>query len=412
MPTRRGIFLTGSTGLLGQYLLRDLLLTDNQVTVLVRDSRKARAADRIGQIIAFWSDRLHRKLPSPTVLIGHLGDVGLNISRADRRWIGQNCRSVIHAAANLTFHENSDGEPWRTNVRGTQYLLALCQEVGLADIHHVSTAFICGRRTGAIAEDELDKDQSFHNAYEESKFQAEQLIRRFPGVKATIYRPAIIVGDTDTGYTSTFTGLYRFLEVGVRLAALNSAGDSSSLPLRLTLTGDEPWNLVPVDWVSRAIVEITGKPHCHGRTFHLVSRSPVATRLIRDIGAEILKIAGVEFAGPDGVENASRLEQVFLEGIQEYWPYLGGTPEFSDLNTWEALPDLPPPTVDRPFLERLIRFAAVNRWGRKRQNTIRAHRHPSVSLRCRTTLSRFSPGKLAVRDWQGKWGLISQFPST
>src|SRR5260370_878437 len=78
---------------------------------------------------------------------------------------------------------------------------------------------LCGRRSGLIAEADLDTDPSFDNPYEESKFQAEQLLRRTPGIRATIYRPSVIVGDSRTGYTSTFTGLYRFLELGVRLAA-------------------------------------------------------------------------------------------------------------------------------------------------------------------------------------------------
>ena len=140
------------------------------------------------------------------------------------------------------------------------------------------------------------------------------------------------------------------------------------LPLRLPLSGDEIWNLVCVDWVSRALVELLARPQWHGRTFHLVSRSPVSTRLVRDVGAEVLNLPNVEFAGSEGVEPAapspSRLEQLFLDGIQEYWPYLGGNPVFASVNTSAALPDLPPPPVDRPMLERLIRFAVASRWGR------------------------------------------------
>ena len=390
MPKRQGVFLTGATGLLGQYLSNDLLLKAHPVAVLVRDSRKGRAAERIAQIVACWSERLRRRLPTPIVLNGDLGQVALGLTAADRRWLGRHCQTVIHSAANLSFRGTPEGEPWRTNVEGTRSLLQLCRDVGLSEWHQVSTAFVCGRRAGLIAEEDLDNSQSFHNPYEESKFQAEQLVRRTPGIRATIHRPAVIVGDSRTGYTSTFTGLYRFLELAVRLASVNSTAGKARLPLRLPLSGDEVWNLVTVDWVSRAIVELLAKPQWHGRTFHLVSPAPASTRFIRDVGAEELKLDGVEFADPEGVADPSRLEQLFVDGIQEYWPYLGGNPVFSFENTSAALPDLPPPPVDRPMLKRLIRFAVENRWGRGPSSRAKAS-PSSATSRCAEYIEQIFP---------------------
>src|SRR5277367_3040091 len=97
MPERRGVLLTGATGLLGQYLLHDLLLQAHPVAILVRDSRTERAAERIAQIVAFWSERLHRRLPAPTVLNGDLGQVALGLTAVDRHWLGRYCRTVIHS---------------------------------------------------------------------------------------------------------------------------------------------------------------------------------------------------------------------------------------------------------------------------------------------------------------------------
>jgi nucleoside-diphosphate-sugar epimerase len=364
MPKRRGVLLTGATGLLGQYLLHDLLLKAYPVAVLVRDSRKGQASERIAQIVAAWSDRLHRKLPTPIVLNGDLGLVALGLTPIDRLWLGQNCKFLIHCAANLSLRESSEGEPWRTNVEGTKFLLSLCREVGLSEWHQVSTAFVCGRRVGVIAEEAHDDSQGFHNPYEESKWQAERLVSQTPGIRATILRPSVIVGDSSTGHTTSFNGLYCFLELAARLAQRSSKSGEAYLPLRMPLSGDEVWNLVSVDWVSRAIVEILSKPQWHGCTFHLVARSSVSNRFVRDIGAEVLKLSGVEFAGYERVKHPSRLEQLFFEGIQEYCPYLGGNPIFAFANTKAALPDLPPPSIDRPMLERLIRFAVANRWGR------------------------------------------------
>jgi thioester reductase-like protein len=364
MPERRGVLLTGATGFLGQYLLHDLLLSEHPVAVLVRDARQGSAAERMAALRAFWSERLGRPLPAPVVLHGELGPDGTGLTAAERRWLGRHCRAVLHTAASLSFRQTPQGEPWRTNVAGTQALLQLCQEVGLSQWHQVSTAFVCGRREGIVAEEDLDKGPSFHNAYEESKWQAEQLVRRAPGIRATIYRPSVIVGDSRTGHTSSFNGLYRFVELAARLASAHAAAGEAGRPLRLPLRGDEAWNLVPVDWVSRAVVTLLARPEWHGRTFHLVCCSPVSTRLLHDVAAEVLNVPGVELAGPEGVAQPSRLEQLFREGLEEYWPYLGGNPVFACANTSAALPELPPPPVDRPMLERLLRFAVANRWGR------------------------------------------------
>ncbi len=428
MSSRQGVLLTGATGFLGQYVLRDLILQSHPVTVLIRDARSERAAERIARVIAFWAEQLGRKLPTPVVVSGDLGQTRVGLTAADRRWLGLHCQAVIHAAANLSFRPSPEGEPWRTNVEGTRSLLALCRDLGLSEWHHVSTAFTCGRRAGIITEDDGAGKPSFHNPYEESKWQAERMVRGTPGIHATIYRPSVIVGDSRTGHTTSFNGLYSFLELAVRLASVNAATGEARLPLRLPLSGAEVWNLVPVDWVSRAIVELMARPQWHGRTFHLVAREPVSTRLVRDVGSEVLNLTGVEFTGSEGVKHPSRLEQLFLEGIQEYWPYLGGNPVFAWANTSAALPDLPPPVVDRAMLERLIRFAAANRWGRARAKPPRGlllpsplggegpgARGPRQPLRDQlvpSTSRGCFPRRHAGRIWAGKRASTSRSAST
>jgi thioester reductase-like protein/predicted lipid carrier protein YhbT len=369
MPANGSIFLTGATGFLGRYLLRDLLLGGHQVAVLVRDSRSASATERIAELLAFWSETLGRTLPSPIVLNGALDSANLGLSFADRAWLGRSGATVLHAAANLSFRPSAAGEPWKTNVEGTQALVKLCRELGLSRWHHVSTAFVCGRCQGTIHEEDLACGQDFHNPYEQSKFEAEQLLRRTGGLAVTVHRPAVIVGDSQTGYTSTFAGFYGFLELGARLAEATARPGAPRtqprlLPLRLPLDGTQACNLVPVDWVSRAVVELLGQSRWQGRTFHLVSRQPLSLRDILSVALEELNVTGIELAGAQGLRDPSRLEQFFLESLPEYWPYLGGAPTFACSNTLAALPHFPAPRVDRPLLQRLIRFAIARDWGR------------------------------------------------
>ncbi len=289
MPSNQAVLLTGATGLLGRHLLRDLLSAGQPVAVLVRDSAAASAAERGAELHAWCSATHGRSLPAPVILAGDLAMTNAGLGSADRRWLAGHVDRVLHAAANLSFHATPDGEPWRTNVEGTRCLLDLSRTLGLTRWHFISTAFVCGRRGGMIRETDCDPAAAFHNVYERSKAEAEHLIRTAADMQATIYRPAVIVGDSRTGYTSSYVGLYRFLEMGTRLVGGRT--------LRLPLSGDETANLVPVDWVARAIVALMAQD-APGRIFHLVSPQPVSARLIHAVGAEELGLAGVQMRGP------------------------------------------------------------------------------------------------------------------
>jgi nucleoside-diphosphate-sugar epimerase len=381
MSNPGAILLTGATGFLGRYLLHDLLASGRRVAVLVREPPAA------------WGDRLHTP---PVVLTGDLRAPRLGLRAADRDWLARHCCAVLHAAADVALRPSPGRDPWAVNVRGTQHVLELCADLGISEVHHVSTAFVCGDRPGPVAEDELECGQGFHNDYERSKFEAERLVRGARGVRATVYRPAVLVGDSRTGTTSSYHGFYRFLELAARLAApplppaAPAGGGRRTLPLRLPFTGDEPRNLVPVDWVARAIVRLVNRPECHGRTYHLTTPTPVRVREIKDVAEAVLGIGGVSWAGADVLRRPTPLEERFLEQLREYWPYLGGDPVFDSTNTRAALPGLPPPCLDRALLTRLIRFAAADNWGRFRGR----HTPAGADTDCTRYVEQFFPEAL------------------
>jgi nucleoside-diphosphate-sugar epimerase len=384
------IFLTGSTGLLGRYLLRELLATGQPVAVLVRDSRGRSARERIEEIVSFACETLGRSLPQPTVVSGDLTLPNCGLGSADHDWLANHCRSVIHAAACISLRRSPKGEPWLTNVDGTRRLLELTQRLGIAELHHVSTAFVCGMRKGAVYENDLAVPRDFHNEYEQSKLEAEGLVRSANGIRASVYRPSVIIGDSVTGYTSSYHGFYRFLELGDRLAEPSPTG-RRTLRLRLPFGGDEPRNLVPVDWVARAIVQILKRDRTLGLTFHLTSPASVPGRLVKEVAAEVLGIDGVHVAGPGEPSVPGSLEDAFREYLQEYWPYVGGEPEFDSSNTQAALPDHPCPRIDREMLARMIRFGMRDRWGWGRRGKPRA----VGRFNCREYVERFFPAAAA-----------------
>ena len=143
------LLLNGATGLLGRYLMRDLLLKDVPLAVLVRKSRKQNPRDRIEGAMRTWERELGRELPRPVVLAGDITAPDFMLSAEDFAWAKANCRGLIHNAASLSFVTTGrHAEPYKTNVDGTRNVLDFCRETGIRQFFHVSTAYVCGKRWG------------------------------------------------------------------------------------------------------------------------------------------------------------------------------------------------------------------------------------------------------------------------
>ena len=361
-PMNYHILLTGATGLLGRYLVRDLMLADVPVAVVVRRSRRKSAQERMDAVMATWEERMGRELPSPKVLEGDLTEENLGLSDADVEWVRENCDAVLHNAASLTFvSTDPEGEPWRSNVKGTQNVLDLCEKTGIKDFHHVSTSYVCGLRSDTVKETELDVGQTLGNDYEKSKVQAEKMVRSAEFLSPpTVYRPAIIVGDSNDGFTTTFHGFYASLHLAYTLTRSfdEEKGRSADIPTRVTLDGDERKNLVPVDWVSAATVHILTNRQFHGETYHLTPTVPVTSGIIRDVLEEAYGFRGTIFAGHGTeLEDPNEVEQLFYEHFKVYDSYWRDDPTFDSSQTIAACPHLPCPIVDKDRLLMMARAA-------------------------------------------------------
>ncbi len=332
------------------------------MAVLVRPHNSTSARRRIETLLARCEQENGRLLPRPVVLEGDLSQFDLNLDAASVKWISQHCQSVIHNAASLTFCAgSSNGEPMQTNVEGTRRILELCRFTGIRQFHHVSTAYVCGLRQGRVLESELNVGQMLGNDYEKSKVEAEKMVRGADFLDPpTFYRPSIIVGDSQTNYTSTFHSFYAILKLAHTLVSKVFLGSTSASALlaMLDLNGNERKNFVPVDWVSAAISEIFGCPDRHGKTYHLTSKEP--TRLA-DM-AEAVQEAVETYSQPadpnDGpVCDGSWFERTFREQMKIYGSYWRDDPDFDTENTEAAVPHLPCPRVDCNMMLRLAKFA-------------------------------------------------------
>ncbi len=362
------VLLTGGTGLLGRYLVRDLLLRGHSVAALVRGTGNETAQERLDAILRMWEAELGGALPAPVLLKGDVTEEGLGLDRQARSWVADNCSAVMHSAALLLFEPTAEGEPRRTNIGGTREVLALTKELGLSEFHYISTAYVSGRRPGLILESELDRGQTFRNVYEESKFEAEKMVREADHLRSlTVYRPAVIAGDSQTGYTSTYHGLYLYLKLISVLASNVAQGPENETPLTLDMTGDEQRNIIPVDWTSAVIVRLFEDPTAQGKTFHLAPEHPLTPRQIVAAASKRFGVGGVIFRGrPNGIPAAlDALAVDWRENVVPYKEYELTDPTFDRTNLRAHVPDLPCPVIDYEMLDRFWRFAEGDRWGRR-----------------------------------------------
>ncbi len=361
------LLLTGATGLLGRYLLRDLLTADVPVAVLVRRNRRQSARERIEALLRTWENQLERELPRPVVVEGDVCKGNLGLQQSASAWLAENCDSVLHSAASLKFQgtDRQNGEPWQTNVFGLQNVLDFCKRSEIRDFHHVSTAYVCGLRQGRFLEAELEVGQNVGNEYEKSKIEAERMLHSADFLSPpTIYRPAIIVGDSQTGFTTTFHGFYALLRLAYTLVQSQQTleygrtDNPDRSPTRLTLDGDESKNLVPVDWVSAFITHVVHNRQHHGQTYHLTPSKPVTVRLLQEVLEETLNFYNSVFCGSGvTIEHPNFVEKLFYDHFNTYHSYWRDDPVFDCTNTLEAAPHLPCPDVDKPMLLHLAQKA-------------------------------------------------------
>jgi nucleoside-diphosphate-sugar epimerase len=386
------LFVTGVSGLLGGQLMARLLDQGRQLAVLVRPSSKASGRERIEAILAREEESCGRRLPRPVVIEGDLTSPSCGLPDAEIKWVRRACDSILHNAASLEFiGEDREAEPWRTNVGGTRNLLDLAARAGISEFHHVSTAYVCGFAPGPVQEEPATASHGFRNDYEASKFEAESLVRAASFLdRPTFFRPAVIVGDSQTGATSTYHGMMAMLQlmaVVVRSLPADEKG-FRKVSLRLAVTGDEQRNFIPVDWVAEVMVRLLGMPEARGRTIHLAPKNPVTNRQVIDYASSYLKSEGVEFCGLRQPADLNDIESAVYGGKSIYEPYEQTDPAFEITTLTELAPDLPCPIIDEPMLHRFIAYGDADRWGKRK------HRGPVIETWAADLLGGLKPAEL------------------
>lgn len=359
---------TGATGFLGHYILRDLLRKGERIVAVLRPpledgQAKLRTMLRdIGlDVDPFLADG--RLLLVPGSLPDDLPEP--DWGRTD---------AILNCAASLSLFTGDGGEPYTTNVKGTEALTEWAIRHGVIRIHAVSTAYTCGWKTGLIPEAFHNPAPDFQTDYERSKWEAEALLEEWSswiGHSLTVFRPSFLVGDSTTGYTTQFAGFYQFARLVGTLKeryASHKNGTKTYIPLRIPGRPDGHQDIVPVDFVARVVAEVVTRPEFHGRIYHLTNPEPPSNDMMKRCYEEYFGLHGGRFADPEEViGNCSQPESLLWDRYHLITPRVVHNPRFAIDNTREVMKaagiTFPSLHQDRIFM--LFDYAASRGWGRR-----------------------------------------------
>jgi len=266
MPDRETLFITGFPGFIANRLLERLARKDCDLIVLVQPTLVSRALDEIARL-AQLSGRSEGDFQ---IVEGDIRESGLALSALDRELVQQQTTRVFHLAAVYDLAVPED-VALRVNAGGTRNVVELARSLPhLRQFHHVSTCYVAGKREGVILESELRHDAGYRNFYEQSKYLAEMEVEAAKrDLPVTIHRPAVVCGDSKSGETGKYDGVYYLINYLLRwpgaLSLINIGNHEVSL------------NLVPVDFVVDAMAALAFDEQAIGKTLQLADPVPLTT---------------------------------------------------------------------------------------------------------------------------------------
>jgi thioester reductase-like protein len=283
------VLVTGATGFIGRQVLRHLLAADRSVIAIARPREDLSAHSRVMRAVGHLPDRRQVE-----VIEADLTNLQHSLTSGVLRRLRDMVETVIHCAGDTAFFP-TDMEQFRAgHIDGPLALLAALAGGRLRRWGYLSTAYVCGKRSGTVFEDEGDVGQDFHNPYERVKLDAETSMRAAGdrlGIDVRVFRPSVVVGpapETAGGQPSNL--FFIFIRMMEGLARL-----SHRFKVRLRIEGAPAarFNIVPVEYVARALVALAEHPDGVGKTFHLVvSKAPVQEEMLAMI-ADYFGLSGL-----------------------------------------------------------------------------------------------------------------------
>lgn len=334
---------------MGSRFVAEALRHGKKVVALARTSAKETAAQRVLQELRenlsaqeIEKYRSHLTIHDYDVSKLHLG---LESDIVDS--LSKTCDNVFNFVGDTNFFPRDVKRLFETNVDGSSNLIkSLCMHGAI--FNHISTAYVCGDRSGTIHEDELNVGQQFKNHYEESKMVAEEQVVTFckkNSISYNIFRPSIVIRShiahgkmPNLNHFYSFISLIDILRQDAVTRSHASTKDTVTINVRFLGKRKSTLNFVDLDYAIKAMFYIVEHSESDNKTYHLVNPKPMNNQEFLDTMMQLYNING--FSIVEDKKDMNKLnffERLIKRGLANYIDYFFVNPCFDDKNTRSAL---------------------------------------------------------------------------